>query len=99
MYITRIMPTLGIYDLCELTIRTIGENYFVGIDKHDKRARLFSPSDIDSIVFSNRKDALMKIKEAEKMEELFRGQKANYLQQKKSLIHSFSFHLPNGMMH
>lgn len=66
MYITRIMPTLGIYDLCELTIRTIGENYFVGIDKHDKRARLFSPSDIDSIVFSNRKDALMKIKEAEK---------------------------------
>ena len=66
IYYARIHPTLGIYDLCELNIRTVTDKYFVGVDKHDKRARLFSASDINKIVFKNRNDCLNVLKEAEK---------------------------------
>lgn len=66
VYFARIHSTLGIYDLCELIIRTVTDTYFVGVDKHDKRARLFSASDINKIVFKNRNDCLNVLKEAEK---------------------------------
>ena len=54
------MPTLGIYDVCELKIRTIANTYFVGTDKRDKRAYLFSYNAIGEYVFANRKDAVDK---------------------------------------
>ena len=41
VYYTRILPGVGIYDLCELKIRTVEETYFCGSDKHDKHAYLF----------------------------------------------------------
>lgn len=66
VYHTRIFPTLGMYDLDELKIRTVTDDYFVGIEKHTKRAFLFSYSAIGKTVFINRKDALVKVKEAEK---------------------------------
>ena len=46
VYYARIMPTLGIYDVCELKIRTITATYFVGMDKRDKRAFLLPYSAI-----------------------------------------------------
>ena len=65
IYYARIMPTLGIYDVCELKIRTITDTYFVGTDKRDKRAYLFSYNAVGKCVFSNRKDAVEKVITAE----------------------------------
>ena len=61
VYYARIMPTLGIYDVCELKIRTITDTYFVGMDKRDKRAYLFSYNAVGKYIFSNRKDAVEKV--------------------------------------
>ena len=66
VYYTKIFPTLGIYDLDELKIRTIADDYFVGIEKRTKRAFLFYYSSFNKTIFANRTDALNKIKEAEK---------------------------------
>ena len=60
IYYARIIPTLGIYDVCELKIRTITDAYFVGMDKRDKRAYLFSYNAVGNCIFSNRKDAVEK---------------------------------------
>ena len=61
VYYARIMPTLGIYDVCELKIRTVTDTYFVGMDKRDKRAYLFSYNAVGKYIFSNRKDAVEKV--------------------------------------
>ena len=58
VYYARIMPTLGIYDVCELKIRTVADTYFVGTDKRDKRAYLFSYNAVGKCIFLNRKDAV-----------------------------------------
>ena len=60
VYYARIMPTLGIYDACELKIRTVADTYFVGMDKRDKRVYLFSYNAVGKCIFSNRKDAVEK---------------------------------------
>ena len=61
IYYARIMPILGIYDVCELKIRTVADTYFVGTDKRDKRAYLFSYNAVGKYIFSNRKDAVEKV--------------------------------------
>lgn len=66
LYYARIVLKTGIYEVCELLIRTVEETYFVGIDKRDKHAYLFLYSDINNTVFENRKEALKKVKDAEK---------------------------------
>lgn len=65
VYYARVIPNTGIYEVCELFVRTATDNYFVGIDKRDKHAYLFGYDAIDSTVFINRKDALNKVKIAE----------------------------------
>ena len=65
IYYARIMPTLGIYDVCERKIRTVADTYFVGTDKRDKRAYLFSYNAVGKCIFSNRKDAVEKVIMAE----------------------------------
>ena len=65
IYYARIMPTLGTYDVCELKIRTVTDTYFVGTDKRDKRAYLFSYNAVGKCIFSNRKDAVEKVITAE----------------------------------
>lgn len=59
LYYARIIPTVGIFDVCQLT------NYFVGCDKVDKHAYLFSYSDLGEVVFHDRKQALDKVLVAE----------------------------------
>lgn len=66
VYYSRITPNCGIYDVCELKIRTVHDDWFVGIEKHDKHAYLFNNSDIGKIVFVDRQDSLNKVKDAEK---------------------------------
>ncbi len=65
VYLARILPTTGTYEICELSIRTIEETYFVGIDKRDKHAYLLSYGSLNKTVFKNRKEALGVIKIAE----------------------------------
>ena len=65
IYYARIIPTSSVYEVCELIVRTVEDNWFAGIDKRDKRAYIFSDSDINKIVFKNRKDALKKVLDAE----------------------------------
>lgn len=62
LYYSRVNPKAGIYDLCELKIRTVTDTYFVGVDKKDKQAHIFGYNALNSIVFENRKDALNKLK-------------------------------------
>ena len=66
MYYARILPSVYVYDVCDLTIRTVCDDWFVGIDKHDKHAYMFSKNDIDKNIFFNRDEALKKVREAEK---------------------------------
>lgn len=66
LYYARIIPTVGIFDVCQLTIRTVKEDYFVGCDKVDKHAYLFNYSDLGGeVVFHDRKQALDKVLAAE----------------------------------
>ena len=65
VYYSRIIPTSGIYDVYELIIRTVEDDWFVGIEKRDKHAYLFNDNDINKVVFKNRNDALNKVLEAE----------------------------------
>ena len=46
LYYARIMPTVGVYDVCDLIVRTVEDTWFIGVDKHDKHAYLFSYSAI-----------------------------------------------------
>lgn len=66
LYFARILPKVGIYDVCELTVRTVGEDYFVGIDQRDKQAHIFGYDRVGNDVFSSRNAALEKVQTAEK---------------------------------
>ena len=66
LYYSRVNPKAGIYDLCELKIRTVTDTYFVGVDKKDKQAHIFGYNALNSIVFENRAEALNKVKQAQK---------------------------------
>jgi hypothetical protein len=65
VYYARIMPSSGIYDVLELKVRTVEEDWFVGIEKRDKQAFLFADTDIDKIIFVDRNKALNLVKTAE----------------------------------
>lgn len=66
VYYTRIFPETGIYDLCELKVRTVTDNWFCGVDKKDKRAYLLGFNKVEETVFDDRKIALKCIHNAEK---------------------------------
>lgn len=66
IYYARIIPKLGIYDVCDIVLRTVTDEYFAGMDKRDKRAYLFSYKNIGNNIFLSRKEALDKVHLAEK---------------------------------
>lgn len=66
VYYARIMPTVGIYEILELKIRTVEDTFFVGTEKSTKHAYLFGYYCLDKQVFKDRKKALNLVKEAEK---------------------------------
>lgn len=65
LYFARVHHRTGIYDLCELTVRTVAETYFVGTDKKDKRAYLFGYDSLGETIFEDRKEALAVVHKAE----------------------------------
>lgn len=78
VYYARIIPKLGVYEICELMVRTVGDTWFVGIDKRDKRAYLINNNKIGKEVFINRKDALEKVRDAEEEKEEIIGTEIFY---------------------
>lgn len=66
LYYARILPQSRTYEICDLIVRTVTENWFVAVDKMDKHAYLFCYNDIDKTLFSNRETALLKVLEAER---------------------------------
>lgn len=66
IYYARIFPKTRTFDVLDLTIRTVADTWFVGIEKKDKQAFIFNYPDIGNVIFLNRKDALKKVLDAEK---------------------------------
>lgn len=71
VYWARIHHQTGIYDLCEIRVRTVYPDSFVGVDKDSKQAFLLNYDDCDEFVFDNRADALKVLQEAEKKKKKF----------------------------
>ena len=65
LYHARVHKSLDLYDLDELKVRTVADTYFVGVEKHTKRATLLPYSAIGDTVFFNRSEALDKVKKME----------------------------------
>ena len=66
VYYARIQPTLGVYDVLELKVRTVEIDWFSAMDNRDKRVYLFNNNNLNKIVFIDRKEALKVVKAAEK---------------------------------
>ena len=66
VYYTKIIPGCGIYDVYELRIRTVEDDWFVGLEKTDKQAHYFTKSDIGKTIFKDRNEALNVVRKAEK---------------------------------
>lgn len=66
IYYARVMPTVGLYEIVELKVRTVAEDYIVGIDKNTKHAYMFYFDDINRTIFFDRNEALRVVKAAEK---------------------------------
>lgn len=66
IYYARIQKKNGIYDMRELKVRTVEEDYFCGMDKKDRHVYLFGYNALGDYVFQTRKEALDKIHAAEK---------------------------------
>ena len=66
LYYARIIPSTGIYEVCELTVRTVTGSWFSGVDKRDKHVYLFDFNALDNTVFEDRGTALKLVQNAEK---------------------------------
>lgn len=66
LYYAQCMENIGIFNVLDLKIRTVTDEYFVGIENRSKHAYLFSYKNIGKIVFFDRKEALEVVKEREK---------------------------------
>ena len=67
VYYAQIMPAIGVFNVCDLIVRTVTDTWFTGVDKRSKHAYLFGNSAINKIVFTDRDMALKTVLEAEKI--------------------------------
>lgn len=65
VYWTRISKKLGVYELLDLTIRTIKDSWISTYEDRTKQSYIFSKKDIGRIIFTNRNEALNILKERE----------------------------------
>lgn len=65
VFYARIIESSNIFDVLELKIRTVEDDWFVGIEKRDKQAFLFHNTDIGKKIFTDRDEALNKVLDAE----------------------------------
>lgn len=65
VYYARVMPSVGVYDIHKLKVRTVEDTWFVATEEKGV-AFIFSNSDLGKRVFKDRNIALQVVKEAEK---------------------------------
>lgn len=70
LYYNRIIPTCGVYDLLEVKVRTIADDWFCVTEKHTKQAYLFSYNKLENGVYRDRKLALKEIKKIQNRKEV-----------------------------
>lgn len=75
VYWARIIQSTGICELCELHVRTVYPESFVGVDKESKQAFIINYDECDVSVFDNRETALGIVKAAEKNKRKFTTEK------------------------
>lgn len=64
LYYARIVPNI-LYEVLEIKVRMIENNWFSGVEKRTKQVYMFSKNQIDDIVFASRNDALEKVRASE----------------------------------
>ena len=71
IYWARIRHETGIYEVCELYVRTVYPESFVGVDKRSKQAYIIGYDECGISVFDDRETVLSVVKEAEKRKQTF----------------------------
>jgi len=66
LYYARALDTVGIFEVVDLKVRTVEEDWFVGVDNKTKQAYLFSNNALNKDVFFTRSEAVCKAEDAEK---------------------------------
>lgn len=66
VYYAQCLSTAGIFEVLELKIRTVEDNWFVGTEKREKHAYLFYDKELGRTIFFDRNEALEIVKDAEK---------------------------------
>lgn len=66
IYYARILAPVGMYEVYDLVVRSVGDTWFSATDSKTKQAFLFDNKDIGNTIFTDRNEALKKVKEAEK---------------------------------
>lgn len=54
----RVMPHIGYYELLDLKVVTVGNDYVTGCDSRTKQSYIFLKKNIDKVLFHNRGMAL-----------------------------------------
>ena len=57
VYLARAIPVCGIYEVLELKVTTITDNYIIGTDVETKTSFPFSKDDINKRVFTSYEEA------------------------------------------
>lgn len=65
LYYAQIMERFGYYNVIDLKVRSIGDNWLVAIEKNSPKAYCFNEHDFGEILFTDRLEALNKVKVAE----------------------------------
>lgn len=66
VYLARVIPVCNIYEVLELKIVTITDNYIIGADVETRMSFPFSKNDIDKRVFISYNEAKEKVQELRK---------------------------------
>ena len=66
IFFARAVPMCDIYEVIELNVRTVKDNWFVGVDVETRQAFPFDVSDIGALIFSTQKEAENIVKAAKK---------------------------------
>lgn len=66
VFFARAIPSVDIYETLELTIRSSGDNWVVGVDSSTRQAFPFSKSEVGTLIFSTRSEAEEIVKAAKK---------------------------------
>lgn len=67
VFLSRCMPTIGTFDVLELKVRTVEDNWFVGVEKSNKQAYLLPYAELNHTIFLDRSITLKLVQKEEKI--------------------------------